>query len=144
MVPDDQDVAGPGVDTSSAAPPRQRAALSAEVVAMLHEAFTEEVLDRAPRLRAVRVPVPTREVLSQGRRDAHSLAGSAAVVGQPDAARSARAVEVAIEAVLENPAAAVTESLTAELDKLLALLDAFLGADAPEASEPAAEPAIGA
>ena len=63
------------------------AAVSADVRALLRAAFANELEERLPRLTAGTDP----EVV---RRDAHTLASSAAVVGEPEIARAARAVEL--------------------------------------------------
>jgi chemotaxis protein histidine kinase CheA len=120
-VPEDHDVAGPSATTSC-----RQMALSDELVASLREAFCEEVVDRMPRLLAVRKAVPGRDVLNQARRDAHSLAGSAAVVGEAEAARCARAVELQVEAVLEHVPASLPAALLTCLDLLESLLTSWL------------------
>lgn len=58
----------------------------------LRDAFSAEVAERLPRLQAVR-PDASAEVLAQALRDAHSLGSSAVVLGEPEASRTARALE---------------------------------------------------
>jgi HPt (histidine-containing phosphotransfer) domain-containing protein len=62
------------------------AAVPPAVLANLREAFGREVEVRIPALEA-------RTDLETARRDAHTLASGAWVVGEPDIARLARAVE---------------------------------------------------
>lgn len=146
-MPEDQDVAGPSVTTPDARPPRPRAAMSDELVASLREAFTEEVVDRMPRLTAVRTAVPGRDVLSQARRDAHSLAGSAAVVGEAEAARCARSVELQIETFLDDLNPSLPASLLTSIDLLESLLSSWLdGQDDADDVHPGLAPvrAVGA
>jgi HPt (histidine-containing phosphotransfer) domain-containing protein len=64
----------------------RRAALSA----VLRKAFAGEVAQRLPRLEALTDP-------EAARRDAHTLGSSAYVVGEPEIARLARAVEADLE-----------------------------------------------
>lgn len=128
-MPEDQDVAGPSVTTPGAGPRRTRAAMSDELIASLREAFTEEVVDRMPRLCAVRTAVPGRDVLSQARRDAHSLAGSAAVVGEAEAARCARSVELQIESFIEDLNRPLPATLLTSIDLLESLLASWLDGD---------------
>ena len=120
-MPEDHDVAGPSATTS-----RNRTAMSDELVASLREAFTEEVGDRMPRVLAVRSAVPGRDVLAQARRDAHSLAGSASVVGEAEAARSARAVELQLQAVLDDVPGPLPAGLLTTIDLLESLLSSRL------------------
>jgi HPt (histidine-containing phosphotransfer) domain-containing protein len=63
-----------------------RAAVPPSVLAGLRQAFADEVAERLPRLVAL-------DDLEQARRDAHTLASGAWVVGEPEIARVARAVE---------------------------------------------------
>jgi HPt (histidine-containing phosphotransfer) domain-containing protein len=121
-VPDDQDVAGLSVTTARGHLPGQRTALSEELMASLHEAFDGEVADRMPRLRAVPTERPGRELVSQARRDAHSLASSAAVVGMADVSRCARALEFRFDALLVDPSEPLPESLADDIAELDALL----------------------
>ena len=58
----------------------------------LHEAFRTEVAMRLPALQAA-VETGHPCLLSAAARHAHALGSSAAVVGEPDASRAARAVE---------------------------------------------------
>lgn len=121
-MPDDQDVSGPSVTTSGGRPPGQRSALTEELMESLHEAFAGEVDDRMPRLRSVAGSVPGRELLLQARRDAHSLASSAAVVGRAEVSRCARALEFHLDSLLVEPNAPFPESLAGEIAHLDALL----------------------
>jgi HPt (histidine-containing phosphotransfer) domain-containing protein len=59
--------------------------------AFLRGAFAEEVAERLPHLEALRSP--GRADLELARRDAHTLASSAWVVGEPELSRVAREVE---------------------------------------------------
>jgi HPt (histidine-containing phosphotransfer) domain-containing protein len=74
------------------------AAVPPAVLKELRIAFANEVRSRLPRLRAL-------SDLEAARRDAHTLASSAWVVGEPEIARLARAVEA------ELPAGPVEELL---------------------------------
>lgn len=78
-MPDAQDVTSPR-------PPRT---LPPEAIAGLREAFAGEVASRLPRLQALLDGPPGPDSL----RDAHALGSSAVVVGEPDASRTARALE---------------------------------------------------
>jgi len=137
-VPDDQDVAGPSVTTARGHLPGQRHALSEELMASLHEAFAGEVADRMPRLRAVPTARPGRELIQQARRDAHSLASSAAVVGMADVSRCARALEFRFDALLVDPSEPLPESLVDDVAELDALL--LAGAASREAAVAATGP----
>ena len=107
-MPDDQDV------------PQQRAprTLPPEALAGLRQAFADEVEARLPRLLTLLDAPPGPDAL----RDAHALGSSAVVVGEPDASRTARALEA------ELGAAAPDQDRCAELVRELA---ARLGAWAP-------------
>ena len=65
------------------------AAVPPAVLADLREAFAHEIRSRLPHLRQV-------TDLETARRDAHTLASSAWVVGEPEIARLAREVESAL------------------------------------------------
>ena len=68
-----------------------RAALPAAAQAAFREAFAAEVAERLPRIAALLESQTTdRET---ARRDVHTLASSAWVVGEPQISRLARAVE---------------------------------------------------
>lgn len=123
-MPDDQDVAGPSVTTPRGQVPGPRPALSEELMASLREAFSGEVEDRMPRLRGVVGAIAGRELLQQARRDAHSLASSAAVVGLADVSRCARALEFHLDSLLVEPNAPLPESLPGEIAYLNGLLAA--------------------
>ena len=81
-MPDERDVPG------AALPGRSRV-LPPEALAGLEEAFADEVSERLPRLLEILDGPPGPDAL----RDAHSLGSSAAVMGEPDASRTARALE---------------------------------------------------
>ena len=66
--------------------------LPPEALAGLREAFAAELAERLPRLRQA-VDSGDDVLLRQAVRDAHSLGSSAAVVGEADASRTARALE---------------------------------------------------
>ena len=107
-------------------------------MASLHEAFAGEVADRMPRLRAVPTARPGRELIQQARRDAHSLASSAAVVGMADVSRCARALEFRFDALLVDPSEPLPESLVDDVAELDALL--LAGAASREAAVAATGP----
>jgi HPt (histidine-containing phosphotransfer) domain-containing protein len=91
------------------------ARLPESVIADLREAFAEEVTERMPRLReAARTLDP--KLLDQAMRDVHTLGSSAYVVGEDEAARSARAAEAIL--VDDGPIEAFA-ALVADLDKRL-------------------------
>lgn len=73
-------------DVTSPRPPRT---LPPEAIAGLREAFAGEVASRLPRLQELLDGPPGPDSL----RDAHALGSSAVVVGEPDASRTARALE---------------------------------------------------
>ncbi len=77
-----------------ACPPRARV-LPPHAMAGLREAFAAEVAERLPHLQAVRVGSGPDQ-LAAALRAAHSLGSSAAVLGEPEASRVARAVEAAL------------------------------------------------
>jgi HPt (histidine-containing phosphotransfer) domain-containing protein len=82
-----QDVGADGAaDVAARRAPR---VLPPEAVAGLREAFAGEVGSRLPRLLALLDGPPGPDAL----RDAHALGSSAVVVGEPDASRTARALE---------------------------------------------------
>ena len=142
-MPEDHDVAGPSVTTPGLRPPRPRAAMSDELTASLCEAFTEEVVDRLPRLCAARTATPGRDVLTQARRDAHSLAGSAAVMGEAEAARCARSVELQVEAFLDDLRGPLPANLLTSIDLLASLLAGWLaGRDDTDELHPGLAPVL--
>lgn len=87
-------------DREPVPPQRTRRTLPPEAVAGLREAFADEVRARLPRLLALLDGPPGPDVL----RDAHALASSAVVVGELDASRSARALEVELSTDRPDPA----------------------------------------
>jgi len=91
-VPDDQDVAAVGL-------PAQRRALPPEALAGLREAFAGEVAARLPRLQELLTAPPGPDAL----RDAHALGSSAVVVGEPEASRTARALEAELSSDAPDP-----------------------------------------
>lgn len=95
-----------------------RAAISRlpeSALAGLREAFTEEVTERLPRLREAARTLD-RSLLGDALRDVHTLGSSAYVVGENEAALTARAAEAVLidDGPLESFAA-----LVVELDKRL-------------------------
>lgn len=103
-MPDDHDVA---------AHPRART-LPPEAVQSLREAFAGEVATRLPRLRELLDGPPGPDAL----RDAHALGSSAVVVGEPEASRTARALESELGLAAPDPVR-LTELVT-ELSSRLA------------------------
>ena len=97
--------------------PAQRAGsrLPEAALAGLRDAFTDEVTERLPRLRSAAASLDA-EHLRDALRDVHTLGSSAFVVGEDDAARTARAAEAVLldEGSLEDFA-----GLVAELDRRL-------------------------
>lgn len=86
----------PGSATPRAWPATAVAALGGlpeGAVTSLCEAFVEEVADRLPRLRRAASGPSYDGLPEEVARDAHTLASSACVVGEPEAARLARAAE---------------------------------------------------
>ena len=92
-MPDDQDVAAAGL-------PAQRRALPPAARAGRREAFAAEVAARLPRLQELLTAPPGADAL----RDAHALGSSAVVVGEPDASRTARALEAELSGDAPDPA----------------------------------------
>jgi HPt (histidine-containing phosphotransfer) domain-containing protein len=86
------------------------------------QAFAGELAERLPRLRAS-VEDGDDALLREAVRDAHALGSSAAVVGEADASRSARAAEALL---LARPAGApVPAGLREHVDALSARLDGW-------------------
>lgn len=81
-----------------------------DVQLALREAFAGEIAARLPRLQAL--ADGNLEVVEDARRDAHTLASSAIIVGEPEIASLAHAVELALT---DGP-----------LDALLAALKGYL------------------
>jgi HPt (histidine-containing phosphotransfer) domain-containing protein len=79
-------------------------------LASLREAFADEVTERLPRLREAAL-TPSPALLAEALRDVHTLGSSAYVVGENDAARTARAAEAILldDGPLEAFVALVTE-----------------------------------
>jgi HPt (histidine-containing phosphotransfer) domain-containing protein len=105
-VPEDQDVARLGVRTS-------RRTLPAEALEGLREAFRGEVAARLPRLQELLAGPAGSDAL----RDAHALGSSAVVVGEPEASRTARALEA--ELLADAPDRARVTELVRELTRRL-------------------------
>ena len=84
-------------------------------MAGLREAFKDEVTERLPRLREAARTLD-RGLLVEALRDVHTLGSSAYVVGENEAARTARAAEAVLidDGPLESFA-----GLVADLDKRL-------------------------
>lgn len=90
--------------------------LPESALADLRAAFTEEVAERLPRLReAARTLDPA--LLPTALRDVHTIGSSAYVVGENDAARTARAAEAVL--IDDGPLEAFA-GLVMELDARLA------------------------
>ena len=89
--------------------------LPESALASLREAFADEVTERLPRLReAARTLDPS--LLPGALRDVHTLGSSAYVVGENDAARTARAAEAVL--IDEGPLDSFA-GLVADLDSRL-------------------------
>jgi HPt (histidine-containing phosphotransfer) domain-containing protein len=100
--------------TAPAKPGRSR--LPESALAGLRDAFADEVSERLPRLRAAAASLD-RDLLPDALRDVHTLGSSAYVVGEDDAARTARAAEAVLLA--EGPLEEFV-ALVADLDTRLA------------------------
>ena len=106
-----------GSDVAQSGIPRRRRVLPPEALAGLRDAFAGEVADRLPRLLLLLDAPPGPDAL----RDAHALGSSAVIVGEADASRCARALEV--ELGLDAP----DRARVAELVRALATrLDGWL------------------
>jgi HPt (histidine-containing phosphotransfer) domain-containing protein len=97
--------------------PAQRAGsrLPESALAGLREAFADEVTERLPRLRTAAQSLDP-EALRDALRDVHTLGSSAYVVGEDDAARTARAAEAVL--LDEGPLESFVQ-LVADLDARL-------------------------
>lgn len=89
--------------------------LPPQALAGLREAFASELAERLPRLRAAVASVDDA-LLQQALRDAHTLGSSAAIVGEADASRAARAAEALLADRAEG--APVPPALAARVDEL--------------------------
>lgn len=100
-----------------------------DLAVALREAFRGEVRTRLPRLELLSRTAGPRnaDVLAEALRDAHSLAGSAVVVGELAAARSARSLEAALDHCRQSPSEPLAASVSAEVDRLAVLLAPWLG-----------------
>lgn len=78
----------------------------ADAQVLLRETFAGEVAARLPRLQALASGDP--DVVEDARRDAHTLGSSAIIVGEPEIARLAHAVELALT---DGPVAELIEAL---------------------------------
>ena len=68
----------------------------ADALDALRETFAGEIAGRLPRLQAL--ASGHADVIEDARRDAHTIASSAIIVGEPDIARLAHAVELELAA----------------------------------------------
>jgi HPt (histidine-containing phosphotransfer) domain-containing protein len=89
--------------------------LPESALAGLREAFSDEVSERLPRLREAARTLD-RHLLEAALRDVHTLGSSAYVVGENEAAQTARAAEAVL--VDDGPLEAFA-ALVADLDKRL-------------------------
>lgn len=81
--------------TSQASSRRAGSRLPESALAGLREAFADEVAERLPRLRAAAQTLDA-DLLRDALRDVHTLGSSAYVVGEDEAARTARAAEAVL------------------------------------------------
>jgi HPt (histidine-containing phosphotransfer) domain-containing protein len=97
--------------------PRGSRTLPPAALQALREAFAGEVAVRLPRLTALLSAAPGPDAL----RDAHALGSSAVIVGEPDAARAARALEAELDAALPDRAhvVALVRQLAEQLEPWL-------------------------
>ena len=93
-------------------------------VAGLREAFAGELAERLPRLRAAAASGDVA-LLAAAVRDAHSLGSSAAVVGEADASRAARAAESELLAHAVAPGERTLAALRGHGADLSAALDGW-------------------
>jgi len=91
------------------------ARLPESVIADLREAFADEVTERLPRLRNAARTLDPKQV-EQALRDVHTLGSSAYVVGEDEAARTARAAEAVL---VDDGPLEMFAGLVADLDKRL-------------------------
>ena len=89
--------------------------LPESAMASIREAFVGEVSERLPRLREAARTLD-RAQLAEALRDVHTLGSSAYVVGENDAALTARAAEAIL---LDDGPLEAFAALVAELDKRL-------------------------
>jgi HPt (histidine-containing phosphotransfer) domain-containing protein len=85
-------------------------------LAGIREAFRDDVSERLPRLREAARTLD-RALLAEALRDVHTLGSSAYIVGENEAARTARAAEAVL--IDDGPLDSFA-GLVADLDKLLA------------------------
>lgn len=118
---------GTAGDDRTGRPPRRRA-LPESALAGLREAFAGEVATRLPRLQRL---TDDPDVVAQALRDAHTLGSSAVVVGELEASRCARALEVELAAHAAgapSAAGALPPSAHAHVQMLTVLLSPWLAA----------------
>lgn len=101
--------------TSDVPAQRTGRGLPEAALAGLREAFADEVSERLPRLRAAAATLDP-DLLRDALRDVHTLGSSAYVVGEDDAARTARAAEAVL--VDDGPLETFAQ-LVADLDARL-------------------------
>lgn len=100
-MPDDHErVPAPRSPHTALPPTRPARTLPPEALAGLRQAFAGEVSTRLPRLLALLDGPPGPDSV----RDAHTLGSSAVVVGEPDASRTARALEAQLVRDVPDPA----------------------------------------
>jgi HPt (histidine-containing phosphotransfer) domain-containing protein len=107
-----------GTASEQGTAPAQRAGsrLPESALAAIREAFADEVNERLPRLRAAAAGLDP-DLLRDALRDVHTLGSSAYVVGEDDAARTARAAEAVL---LEERPLEEFVTLVQDLDRRLA------------------------
>jgi HPt (histidine-containing phosphotransfer) domain-containing protein len=106
---------GTSSDRHDVAAQRAGSRLPESALAGLRDAFADEVGERLPRLRAAAETLDP-ELLKDALRDVHTLGSSAYVVGEDDAARTARAAEAVL---LEEGPLEEFVALVADLDSRL-------------------------
>jgi HPt (histidine-containing phosphotransfer) domain-containing protein len=107
---------GTSNDAGTAPAQRLGSRLPAAALAGMRDAFRDEVAERLPRLRAAAAGLDP-DLLRDALRDVHTLGSSAYVVGEDDAARTARAAEAVL---LEERPLSEFVALVADLDARLA------------------------
>lgn len=103
---------GTSNDAGTAPAQRTGSRLPESALAGLRDAFRDEVSERLPRLRAAAATLDP-ELLRDALRDVHTLGSSAYVVGEDEAARTARAAEAIL--IEEGPLADFA-ALVSDLD----------------------------
>jgi HPt (histidine-containing phosphotransfer) domain-containing protein len=102
--------------TSETSAQRAGSRLPEAALAAIREAFAGEVSERLPRLRTAAATLDP-DLLRDALRDVHTLGSSAYVVGEDDAARTARAAEAVL---LDDGPLADFAALVRDLDDRLA------------------------